>query len=231
MPRNRSTAETLRLVLESALQDVHTSIPGTVRSYDATTQTAEVEIGVQRVRAAEDEDVDEDVPESLPILQGVPVLWPRGGGVFLHFPMTAGDEVQVFFSEADLNAWRESGGVVDPGVATRHGLAGAVALPGMFSMGNPLADADGTYGRIGIDGDSSQIEFRPEEILAGGNVALAEEPNLEVHLDLIAAALDAIAVRIEALDSGPVVDATYGVSKKATANAINPIATTILKGT
>jgi hypothetical protein len=229
MPRVQSTAETLRRVLESTLQDVHTALPGVVRSYDAGTQTAEIELGVQRVRAAEDEDVEEDAPEALPILQGVPVLWPRGGGYFLHWPLTAGDSVGVVFSESDMNAWRESGGVVDPGVGTRHGLSGALALPGLFPRGSTIGSADGTDGRAGKDG-GPYIGFKTSTIEVGGATSLVEDPNLDAHLDAVASALDAIAARISAEHGGAVIDPNYGSAARAALLASNPYATSVTKG-
>lgn len=225
--RTQSTAETFRRILEAFSQDLHTGIPGTVKSYDVGSQTATVEVGVQRVRQADDEDQDEDVPETLPILQGVPVAWPRAGGFFIHWPMGAGDEVWLLFSEADINAWREAGGVVDPGVGTRHGLSGVVALPGMFTLGGANASADGTNGRIGREGGPF-IEFKTATIEVGGNLALAEHSNLDTHLAAIATALDAVAARIALLDTGAVIDANYGVAARG---ALSPYATSITKGT
>lgn len=230
MTRRRSTSETLRLVLESFAMDLHVAIPGIVRAYDAATQTATVEPGVQRVLSAADEDADEDAPESLPILQGVPVAWPRAGGHFVHWPMVAGDAVLLVFSEADINAWREAGGVVDPGVGTRHGLSGAVAIPGMFTLGDPNPSADGSNGRVGREGGPF-VEFKASTIDVGGAVALAEEPDLEQHLAAIATALDAIAARITALDSGLALDGSYGGIARAILGGIYPIATEITRGT
>lgn len=228
--RNRSTTEALRSVLDSFASDLHVALPGVVRSYDAATQTADIEPGVQRVRSAADEEQDEDTAEALPVLPSVPVAWPRAGGHFLHWPLAAGDTVLLVFSESDLSAWRESGGVVDPGIGLRHGLGGAVAVPGLNTRGNPNADADGTYGRVGREGGPF-VEFRPTEIQVGGDRELAEHGDLAVHLAAIAAGLDALAARIAVLDSGVAIEVNYGAAARAGVLIGSPIATTITKGT
>jgi hypothetical protein len=217
--RARTTAETLRQVVDSFGLDLHVALPGTIRSYDAESQTAEIELGTQRVIPAADEDEDDDTAETLPILPSVPVIWPSGGGHFIHWPLSAGDTVLVVFCETDLNAWRESGGVADPGVATRHGLSGGVALPGLRTRGNPIGAADGTYGRLGLDG-GVVIEFRSGEIRVGGAQALAQSAQVETHLAAIKVALDTIATAAGATH-------LYDFDLL---NTGDPIATSITKG-
>ncbi len=193
MTRARTTAETLRRILDSFASDLHVALPGRIRSYDADTQTAEIELGIQRVRAADDQEQDPDTTESMPVLPSVPVVWPSSGGFFLHWPLAAGDTVQVLFNESDLNAWRDSdGSTVDPGVALRHALSGAVAYPGLRTRGNPIGDADGTHGRVGRDG-GPYVEFRPDEIHVGGPAQLVKAAELRLHLKVIEADLDTIA--------------------------------------
>jgi len=200
MTRPLSTAETLRRVIESHALDLHVALPGVVRSYDHETQTADVEPGVQRVRPAEDEDTDADSPERLPVIPAVPVAWPRAGGHFVHWPMQAGDSVLLVFSESDLNAWRESGGVVDPGIGARHGLSGAIAIPGLYPRADVIASADASNGRIGRDG-GHYVEFRADEIrIAGGEDLTLADP-LEAHLKAIELALGTIATAAGAVNS------------------------------
>lgn len=184
-------SETLAEVLRSFSMDLHVALPGTVRSYDASKQTADIELGVRRVVPALNEEDEEDQFEDLPILPSVPIVWPRAGGFYVHWPMAEGDQVWVSFGEADLTAWRESGGVADPGVDLRHGLSGAVAHPGAFSLGRALSDASGTHGRIGKDG-GAHIEFREAEIRAGGSEALALATAVSNELTAIKATLNSL---------------------------------------
>lgn len=178
----RSIADALTRVLDSFAGDLHVALPGVIRAYDTASQTATIELGALRVVPAEDRDVDEDSTESLPILQSVPVAWPRAGAFFLHFPLDAGDSVIVLFSESDLNAWRQSGGVVDPGIGERHGLGGAVAIPGLYPRASVVGSADGTYGRVGHD-NGPFVEFRPSEIRAGGSLSLSKATLVDDQLN------------------------------------------------
>lgn len=212
-------AEVLRRVLESERLDLHTALPGIVRSYDAEAQTADIRLAVRRVIPVGDED-EEDQTEAYPILPSVPVLMPRGGGYYVALPVEVGDTVLVVFCEADLNRWRETGAVSDPGLSTRHGLSGAVAIPGLHHQGNPLADA-GEGLRLGRDG-GARIEIRPAEIRAGGTEALALAADVRTHLQAIATALAALETAAATTNPSPYVYSTV--------LAAAPIDTAILKG-
>lgn len=217
-------AEALRRVLESERSELHTAIPGIVRGYDHEKQTADVEPALLRVVPAFEEE-DEDPRERLPILPSVPVQWPRAGGFFLHFPVEAGDECLLVFSESDINAWRESGQVSDPGTFARHVLSGAVAIPGIHSRGKANTSASSTDGRIGKEGGPF-IGFTPGgEIQVGGPYELCRGDNLQEHLDAISTALDAI---YNTLSGGTSPD--YGVAARASKELSFPTQTTIAKG-
>lgn len=184
--------EALRRVLQSERLDLHVAMPATVLSYDSDTQTANLRPMVRRVIPAADEDVDEDQTEELPVLPNVPILWPRAGLLKFHFhaPMEEGDGVLVLFCDQDLNQYRRTGQVSDPGVGTRHGLSGAVALPGLFPIGNDLT-VDSDDAQIGRDG-GPVVKFRTATIEAGGTDQLAKALEVWTELSAIAANLDSI---------------------------------------
>lgn len=127
--------ELLREVIESRLADVHTSIPGRVVSYDASTQTADVEIVIFRADQAETGEV---VHEAYPVVPNVPVAWPSGGGYSLQLPLAAGDGVWLVFSEAAVANWRDTGDVSPPGDLDRHDLSYPIAIPGARHKGQAL---------------------------------------------------------------------------------------------
>lgn len=211
-------AETLRAVQESAAVDLHTALPGIIVRYNHQTQTADIQPAVQRVIPALDED-EEDSVESLPVLPNVPVAFPRAGGFFLHFPLAVGDSVLVVFCEQDTNAWRNTGDEADPGSPERHGLSGAVAIPGYFPRTSTIADADDVNGHIGRDGGPN-IEFQSSQIHAGGSSPLANGTNTDAHLAAIEASLTTIAAAAGSSNS----------YIKSALDGTNPIPTTILKG-
>lgn len=107
--REPSWNETLDTILTSRLRSVHTSLPGTIRSYDADEQTAQVELAVQLEGPG-------GAYERCPPLADVPVLHPGA--------WAAGDRCLVVFAEEDPSKWWATGGatVEAPAVQQRHGL-------------------------------------------------------------------------------------------------------------
>ncbi len=202
-------------------------MPGEIVSYDADAQTAEIRIMVRHVVRAGDDDAEDAVTE-YPNLVDVPIAWPSGktGGsepveYVFHFPIGPGSPVAVYFSEADLGTWRGSGAVSDPAIATRHGLAGAWAVPGLRARPAALSGLPGSAMALGVLGDSpTLIEISPGSVKVGGNEALAIGADVKAHLQAIAAALDTIATAAGATNSY-----VY-----ATVLGVNPINTTTTKG-
>lgn len=124
-------------------------MPGRVESYDVALQVADVK--PQLLRVARDED-GERVPEDLPVIPSVPVIFPGGGGHFITFPIATGDFGMLLFGEYAIDRWRVAGEAVDPGDERRHGLSGAVFLPGLRTRAGTNADADGTNLALGKEG-------------------------------------------------------------------------------
>lgn len=213
-------ADTLRRVIDAALLDVHTALPGRVRSYDAATQTADVVLGARRVVPAADEDQDDDTAEDLPVLVAVPVIWPRGGGYRIHAPLAAGDGVLVIFPEASIDRWLDSGEAADPALPTRHGIDGAIAIPGLGFRGGRISSAPTDGIVIGQDG-GPDVKITGSEVQAGGSAALAEADDVKAHLAAISAAIATLATATS----------TTPGYVYATTIATSPIATTITKGT
>ena len=93
--------------LEAHSMDLHTALPGRVVSYDAATQTAVCQPGIQVIFRATG-------PVDLPQLVDVPVYFPRGGGFVLTFPVRVGDECLLVFAERAIDVWWQKGGTQVP---------------------------------------------------------------------------------------------------------------------
>ncbi len=126
-----SMAHVIRQAIESRLADVHTAMPATIESYDAATGMAAVAPCLKRKYAASGELVD------LPVISNVPVLFPRGGGAAITFPLVKGDVVLLVFAERSVDAWKTEGGKVDPQDTRKHALSDAFAIPGGYPKANP----------------------------------------------------------------------------------------------
>jgi len=123
--------------IESRLRDLHTSIPGVIVSFNAAKQTATVQPAIKRIFI-------EQGPVNLPICTDVPVKFPGGGGFFLTFPVKAGDECELKFSERAIDFWYQNGAVQLPSEYRMHDLSDAIADVGLNSQPNVIPNFNAT---------------------------------------------------------------------------------------
>lgn len=180
--RTPNLYETIKAGVDAALSDVHTAIPAMVKSYDASTQLAEVEPAIKRRFVKPD---GTESARDLPVIVNVPVVFPRAGDFFLSFPIAPGDFVLLVFSERSMDQWLEKGGKQDPIVSTTFDLSDAVAIPGVYPKTKKLAQAHAQNLVLGKDG-GAQIHIKPSgqihlgQETAPKSVAMSED--IETHL-------------------------------------------------
>lgn len=117
--------ELLNQAIDSRLADFNVCLPGVVESYDRTKQTAKIQPALKR------KYLDGRVV-NLPIINNVPIVFPRSTSSFIHFDLKKGDYVTLIFSQRSLDAWKEAGGVVSPNDPRRFNLSDAYGIPGGF---------------------------------------------------------------------------------------------------
>ncbi len=149
-----SLQELIRRALESRLAQVRVSMPGIIKSYDAATKTATVQAALSDVVF---DDADERVVSDIPPIQNVPVVFPSGGKLSLHFNLEAGDTGDLVFATNSISDWQRSGQVAAPGNLRLHPLGSAKFYPGLRHDKNQLPDVDES---IGIPGG---LRFKFEE--------------------------------------------------------------------
>lgn len=193
MAGDPTLAEVIREAISSRLLDVHTALPGRVRTYDRAKQVADIEVMILHPAPMADGDIE---LETYPVIPNVPVGWMRGGGYSLQFPLNKGDSVWLIFSEACMAHWRVSGQVSEPGDLRRHDLSYPIAIPccapdadALTAIGADEAVIDGpTLVRLG--GSSSQF-------LAVASLVLAElaamKTKFDAHTHLVATTGTAVA--------------------------------------
>lgn len=165
-----SDAEVIADAIDSALIDVHVALPGCVQSYDATTQTATIQLQVKRVLPTDDPNTL-FATEDLPVLENVPVEFLRSKAFAVTMPLSAGDYGLVVFSEMSLDQWRSKGTNTSPGDIGRHTLTGGVFRPGLNPNKDKLVNAaHPTNMVVGLDDDNAQIHVTPAgSILIGAD--------------------------------------------------------------
>lgn len=123
-------AEVISVGIDARLASMGKCLPGTVVSYNSTTETATVRPGVHQLLPNWVNDELDDV-EELPALVEVPVAWFRARGISLVGDLSAGDPLLLFCCDRDISGWRRSGKPSEPDDGRVHSWSSAVGLPGV----------------------------------------------------------------------------------------------------
>ncbi len=131
---------------------LHTMLPGIVVSYDESTRTAVVQPAIY------------DGAEAMEPIEDVPVLFPRGGGFRLVFPLVKGDEVEIRFSKVDPARFLVTGEVSKADNVRRGGLYG-FAVPASISD-SLLAEITSVANalHLGLDDGTTDIVIKDGEV-------------------------------------------------------------------
>ena len=148
------------------LSDAHTSMPGTIVSYDG--RRAVIRPGLSKLIA-------DGRIIAAPDVVSVPVVWPTamGGKCRISMPMQAGDGVLLHFSERSLESWHDAGNPI-PDDPRQYDLSDAVAVPGLNpdSVGVQVNTTD-----LMISFGSASIRITPEgEIILKGTQITTDTP-------------------------------------------------------
>lgn len=125
------------------------SLPGIVQSFDPETCTCTVQPAI----------AGQGVDETL--LMDVPVIFPRGGGCTITFPVKAGDECLVIFSDRCIDFWWQNGGVQEPVDPRQHDLSDAFALVGPQSQAQKISNISTSTLQMRTDDGAAYIELDP----------------------------------------------------------------------
>lgn len=149
--------------IEGRLKDLHTCLPGIIASFDPDTQTASVQPAIKRI-------FTEKGPLNLPVCVDVPVAFPGGGDFFLTFPVKAGDECILLFSERAIDNWHASGGTQTPAEYRLHDLSDGIAIVGLNSQPHKLAALQMTGAELRTRSRSTYIRLEDGTIYIKGNI-------------------------------------------------------------
>lgn len=131
----------LKDLLENARTEIFQTLNcvkiGTIVSFDPASRTAEIQISFKRELAIPLADGTRII--NYPLLVDCPVFTLQGGGAGAAFPVAAGDECLVLFSDSNIDAWYDNGGEALPFDGRRHDISDGIALVGLNSMANALS--------------------------------------------------------------------------------------------
>lgn len=184
-PGLSTLATNIKQGVEAKIKDLHTSMPGIVESFDAEKQLASVQPAIRRIFVTREGDRELLVPSDLPILINVPVIFPRGGGFSLTFPVAKGDECLLTFCERSIDNWHETGKVKKPGARRFHSLSDATAFVGLSSLPNKIPNYDPDNTVIKKDDDSVYIKLKADkdlEIFTEANITAEAQGNVNLNV-------------------------------------------------
>jgi len=149
--------------IKSVISGMHTCLPGRIKSYDYTTQKANV-LPLLRDVYADNQKID------MPVIINVPVIFPAIGSVGLTFPVNPGDGVLLVFAERSIDKWLSKGGVVTSDDPRWFDLSDAIAIVGLNSF-NETSQVDNNSD-VTLQNGAAKLKLQ-----TGGKVALGNSTN------------------------------------------------------
>ena len=137
--------------------DLRVSSPAIIDSFNPQTQTCTAKIAItERIFAADGQSYTD---EKIPLCHDVPVMMFRGGGFSITTPPKQGDECLLVFTDACFNYWYARGGIQGQQRRRRHDLSDAIAILGLWSQPNVLANLSATSLQIRSDDGQTVIDL------------------------------------------------------------------------
>lgn len=135
MANGDNLTDVLSSAIRNRMAEMQTAMPAQVVGYDFKTQKASVKPTIKRRYA-------DGRIESFPVINNVPVIFPRSGGASMTFPVKNGDTVLLICCSRSIDTWAATGGEVNQDDSRMHDLNDAVAIPGLmpFSVGSKAKD-------------------------------------------------------------------------------------------
>lgn len=160
---------------QAIMSAMRVSMPGIIQSFNPDAVTAVVQ---PAIKGAEQDESGSEVSVNLPLLVDVPVVFPRGGGCTLTFPVKAGDECLVIFADRCIDFWWQSGGIQEPVDGRMHDLSDAFCIVGPQSQAKKIGGISTTAAQLRTDDGSAFIE-----VAAGHDVTVKTSGKLTASAD------------------------------------------------
>lgn len=229
-----SLPQVLDLAMKRHAEDVYTSLPGIVDSFNPVTMTVNVKLAVRLVRR--DQKGDPEYVDA-PLIPDVAVLYPRSGGFTMTFPLQKGDSVLLVFTTLDAGNWELTGQPLEPPNPIRGGLSSCVAIPGWFpvtSLPNPdlpqiaARGSKAMFGQESIAGAQLHVGDGTVDAIRGTQLSFFD-PKYVAIASLVKAELDVIRNLFNSHTHPETGTTTSQVTAPQQIPAIGDIAATVLR--
>lgn len=179
----------------SIMSALRVAMPGIVQSFDPDTVTAVVQ---PAIKGYEPDSIGVNQSITLSLLVDVPVIFPRGGGCSLTFPVNEGDECLLIFSDRCIDFWWQSGGVQEPVDGRMHDLSDAFCIVGPQSQTRKISGISTSAVELRSDDGGTKLSLNPSsgaitgtapggfnlnglQILADGRLQLVDGSIVDKH--------------------------------------------------
>jgi len=139
----------IRDIVRAELVNTHTAMPGIVTKFDSAKMTVNVKPAIKTRIMGEDQDMTE--------LVDVPVMVPSAGGYHVTFPISAGDECLVVFSDKTIDGWAVEGGVKPQTEIRTHHINDGMAIIGLRSQPRTISR------NAGVEYNKTSMELRSDD--------------------------------------------------------------------
>ena len=156
--RSGDLAETFKSERETTKNQIRVALPGIVQSFDPDAVTAVVQ---PAIRSVEKDNDGNRITKNYPLLVDVPVVFPRGGGCTLTFPVKAGDECLVIFADRCIDFWWQNGGVQEPVDDRVHDLSDAFCIVGPQSQAKKIGGISTSAVELRSDDGETKLSLNP----------------------------------------------------------------------
>lgn len=148
----------MQAIMDGVSEKMRVALPGTILSFDPDTVTCTVQ---PAIKGYESDATGAQKSVSISVLVDVPVIFPRGGGCTLTFPVKAGDECLLIFADRCIDFWWQSGGEQEPVSQRTHHLADAFAIVGPQSQAKKISGISASATQLRSDDGSTFFELDP----------------------------------------------------------------------
>ena len=143
---------------QAIMSAMRVSMPAIIQSFDPDAVTAVVQ---PAIKGAEQDESGVQVSVNLPLLVDVPVVFPRGGGCTLTFPVKEGDECLVIFADRCIDFWWQSGGIQEPVDGRMHDLSDAFCIVGPQSQAKKIGGISTSAVELRSDDGGTKLSLNP----------------------------------------------------------------------
>ncbi|MGH1498233.1 Gp138 family membrane-puncturing spike protein [Yersinia proxima] len=148
-------SQVLKVASDTLSASLRVAIPGIVQSFDADSVTCDIQIGIKGESGGES--------TNLSVLTSVPVVFPRGGGITMTFPIKSGDECLLVFGDRCIDFWHQSGDIQETVDERQHDLSDAFAIIGPQSQAKKISGISTSAAQFRSDDGGAYVEINPTD--------------------------------------------------------------------